>query len=125
MARRAVKEQAEKRATWQGFIDFRLTNDQLAELDDWQPTPVEIWESVDRLLGDKYRVTLSYSAKLKTATCSIMDDDPMRKSGGWALSSADGDGASALKAAIYKHFLVLNGSWETVLDIPASVGRRG
>lgn len=124
MARRKVEDQREKRATWQGFLDFKLDNEQLEEMDGWEPTPAEMWELVDRLMNDGYRLTLSYSVKLKTATCTVMDDDPKRKSGGWGLSSGDADGAHALKAALYKHFLVLEGTWDSLLDAAPSVGRR-
>jgi len=125
MARRKVEDQREKRATFQGFLDFRLTADQLEEMDEWLPTPAQIWELVDKLMNDGYRLTLSYSAKTKTASCTLMDDNPARKSGGWGLSSADGDAAHALKAACYKHFLVLQGTWATLLDTPIVRGQRG
>jgi len=114
-----------KRAAWKGFLDFRLGEGELQELDEWSPTAPEIWESVDTLLRSNFRVTLSYSAATQTSTCTIIDDDPQRASGGWALASSDRDGALALKTAVYKHFLVLEGSWERLLDLPAAGGRRG
>lgn len=125
MARRTVKNERDARAKWQGFLDFRLSESQLDGLDEWQPAVAEIWECVDTLMENRYRVTLSYSDTYHTATCSIIDDDPKRKAGGWALASSDVDAAGALKAAIYKHFTVLEGNWETLLDMPNTTGRRG
>jgi len=124
MARNA-KNNAPKRADWKGFLDYRLTEDELNELQEWQPTPAEIWESVDTLLQGDYRVTLSYSSATKIATCSIIDDSRERASGGWALSSAHVDGAQALKAAVFKHFLKFNGDWTPLLDAGAPTGRIG
>jgi len=125
MARKTNKNMPPARAKWQGFLDYRLTEDQLMELDGWQPTLVEIWEQADMLLTSNYRVTLSYNANTKTATATIIDDEPTRKAGGWALASSDSNGATALKAALYKHFHVLAADWENLLDIPNAGGRRG
>lgn len=125
MARKTGNNLPPKRAKWQGFIDYRLTEDELTELDGWEPTPAELWEYVHTLMQANCRVQLSYNANTKTASCTITDDEPARKSGGWALTSSDGDCLLALKAAVFKHFHVLQGSWDHLLDAPNSTGRRG
>jgi len=125
MARKTGNNLPPKRAKWQGFVDYRLTEDELNELDGWQPAPAEIWENVNTLMNANYRVTLSYNANTKTATATITDDEPTRKAGGWALASSDSDCALALKAAVFKHFHVLGATWEHLLDVPNAGGRRG
>lgn len=125
MAGRKPKESRAVRAKWIGFLDYRLTEDELSGLDDWTPTTAEIWERVDSLIEGSYRLALSYNPQFKVATCTIMDDDPSRRSGGYGLSSSDGDGAMALKAALYKHFEVLHGTWDSLMDAPLTTGRRG
>lgn len=125
MARRKLRETEEKKAAWLGFLDKRLTEQELDELDEWQPSPAEIWESVDKLILDGYRVTLSYNPKFKTATATIIDEKAGRKAGGWSLASSDANGALALKAAVFKHFIVLEGSWDVLLDLPLTPGKRG
>lgn len=125
MANRKVRDSRVQRATWQGFLDYRLSEAQLDGLDEWSPPLADVWEKVDALLLGNYRVTLSYNAQFKTATCTILDDDPTRKTGGYGLASSDSSGDLALKAALYKHFVVLEGSWERLLDQPLTPGRRG
>jgi len=125
MAGRKPKESRAVRAKWIGFLDYRLTEDELSGLDEWTPTTAEIWERVDALIEGGYRLALSYNGQFKVATCTIMDDDSARKGGGYGLSSSDADGAMALKAALYKHFEVLRGSWDSLLDAPLTTGRRG
>ena len=125
MAGRKPKESRAQRAKWIGFLDYRLTEDELSGLDEWMPTTAEIWERVDALIEGGYRLALSYNTQFKVATCTIMDDDGKRKCGGYGLSSSDADGAMALKAALYKHFEVLLGSWDSLLDAPLTTGRRG
>jgi len=126
MAGNASKDKkSSARPSWQGFIDFRLNDEQLAELDEWQPNSLEVFEAVDGILLAGYRLTVSYNPQTKLATCTIIDDDKKRPSGGFGLSTADVNSAAALKAAVYKHSLVLQGDWSSLLDKPSQGGRRG
>lgn len=114
----------DQKAEWKGFVDRRLSDEELAELDGWKPKPSEIWAEVDQLTQDGYRLTLTYNKRTKLSSCTIIDDDPSRKSGGYALSNADTDGACSLKMAIFKHVILLGRSWEALLAAPPRA-RRG
>lgn len=115
---------ASERNEWQGFLECRLTEEQLAELDNQKPKPAEIWAAVDEMILSDYRFTLSYNKNLKLASVTVIDDSKERKTGGYALSSADSDGALALKMAVYKHYVVLDKNWEQLLSVEPKV-RRG
>jgi len=115
----------EAKAEWIGFLDFRLTDDHLAALDAWKPKPQEIWDEVDAMLSTGYRFTLSYNKVNKLASVTVIDDDATRKTGGYALSSGDVDGALALKMAVYKHVHALDRTWEVLLNQPTRRGQRG
>jgi len=121
----ARDKKSDKRATWKGFLDFRLAEDQLIELDEWSPSAVELYEYVDATMLDGYRITLSYNKQTKLATCTLIDDLKDRVSGGYGLSTADSSAALALKAAMYKHCLVLERSWASLVGTPSQGGRRG
>lgn len=123
MAAKGQRKQ-EDRAAWKGFLDFRLSDGQLEELDAWKPKPTEIFTIIDQMLADDFRLTLSYNKRTKLSSCTIIDDSPARKSGGFALSTQDDNGAAALKAAVYKHYTVLQGDWLPLLDT-SSKSRRG
>ena len=112
------------KAEWKGFLDFRLTDEELTELDQWKPKPIELWAEIDVMITAGFRLTLTYNAKTHLASCTIIDDSNTRPSGGFALSSADGDGALALKMAVFKH-LKLDRTWVSLLDKPQPLGRRG
>jgi len=126
MAQRKRKApiQSNERPEWQGFLDLRLDDEQLALLDGWKPKPTEIWDMVDEMVEAGYRFIISYNRVTKLASTTVMDDDIDRKTGGWGLSSSDTDGASALKMAVFKHYHVLNGDWTPLLGQP-SKSRRG
>lgn len=125
MTKRQTRDSRVQRADWKGFLDYRLSETELAQLDEWAPPLGEVWEMVDKLLTDNYRVTLSYNKQFGVASCTILDDDPGRRTGGYGLASSDADGAMALKAALHKHFNVLGGTWDKLLDEPLTKGRRG
>lgn len=120
-----TKERSQNdRAEWQGFLDLRLSEDQLAALDESKPKPSELWAAIDDIISSDYRFILSYNKRTKLASVTLVDDNPDRKTGGYALSSADSDGAGALKMAVYKHVVLLERDWSSLLDQPAKV-RRG
>ena len=113
------------RPSWKGFLDYRLTDEELAELDEWTPSSAEIFGAVDEATTGLYRVTLSYSPRTKLATCTLIDDDKSRKTAGYGLSTSDRDCSLALKAAVFKHVYVLERDWTRLLDKPSEGGRRG
>lgn len=118
-------------ADFSGFVEFRLDDEQIAELDGWNPTAMDVFGYCDRLVQDGFKVSLSYNANNKLATCSLMDgrrklaDGEKNPAAGKMLSTSDTDCSLALKAAIYKHFLVLECSWVSLLDQPSRGGQRG
>lgn len=128
MARRQTKVKdairQEDKAEWVGFLDFRLTDELLGELDEWKPKPADIWAEVDAAIATGYRFTLSYNPRTHLASCTIICDDASKAWGGYALSSSDEDGALALKMAVFKH-TKLGGDWSSLLNQPQQRGRRG
>src|SRR6266567_4740829 len=75
------------KAEWKGFLDYRLDEVELSELDQWKPKPPDLWSEIDEMIGAGYRLTLTYNAKMHLASCTIIDDSNTRPSGGFALSS--------------------------------------
>lgn len=124
--RRKVKDgiSTNEKAEWKDFLDFRLTDELLAELDEWKPKPAEVWAEVDAAIASGYRLTLSYNPRTHLASCTLICDDALKSWGGYALSSSDEDGALALKMAVFKH-IKLNRDWSSLVDQPRPRGRRG
>lgn len=119
----AIKDN--EKAAWKGFAERRLSEDELAQLDEWRPKPSEAWGLADQLIGDGYRLTMTYNKRQKLSCCTIIDDDAGRASGGYALSSFDGDCALALKMALFKHFSLMQGDWTPLLGEKPTSSRRG
>jgi hypothetical protein len=122
---KASERNQDKDASWKAFLDCRLTDDQLVELDEWQPSALEIFEYVDATLLDGYKLSLSYNKQTQLASCTLIDRLKSRVSGGYGLSTSDTNAAAALKAAMFKHCLVLERSWASLVGTPSRGGRRG
>lgn len=103
---------------WQGFVERRLTDEELVELDNWHPEAAEIWETVSALTQEGYDFKLSYSPILHAATATMVDGRPKLRTTGYALSARDANGALALKALLFKHMLILESDWVPLLDSP-------
>lgn len=114
-SKRTATVPSSDRPEWQGFLERRLTEDELQTLDDWKPKPAELFELLHRLMEDGYDVSLSYSKKTSQSTCTLKDVQHGRKTAGYALSSHDENGAAALKMAIFKHFSCLDTKWDGLL----------
>lgn len=119
-----TRDFSNNRPEWKGFLERPLTEAELDALDNWKPKPAELFELVHALLEDGYNLSLSYSAKTKSATCTLKDEHPDRATAGYALSSHDTDGLSALKMAMYKHHSALERNWAPLTGTPPKA-RRG
>lgn len=123
MARSKQQTKQGDRPEWKGFLERRLTEQELGELDEWKPKPTDVFNAIDGMMADDFRLTLSYNKRTRLATCTIIDDSPSRKTRGWALSTADENAAAALKAAVFKHTLCLDNSWDGLLELPPRAQR--
>jgi len=94
----------------------KLSDEELAGCDEWKPNAREIWDKVDALITQGFRLTLSYNTKTKLASVTMIDNREKSSTAGYAVSSADTDGALALKTALYKHLTVLGEDWSSILD---------
>jgi hypothetical protein len=124
MPPRKTQRSQSDRAEWKGFLDRRLDEGELEALDSWKPKPTELFELIDHMMDDDYRLTLSYNKRTKLASCTVIDDQPGRKTAGYAISTSDENAAAALKAAVFKHIHILNSSWDALLEVPPKA-RRG
>lgn len=115
--------QLDERPEWKGFLDYRMTDEQIVQCDNWKPKPAEMWDLLDGVLLADYRLTLSYNKKTKLASVTIVDEGD-RSTAGFALSTSDTDGALALKASMYKHYELLKTDWSALVDTPPRA-RRG
>lgn len=109
---------------WRGFLEYRLTAEELDDLDSWNPDPAEMFERLHAYLVSGYTFTLSWSDRTKQACFSLRDNNPERKSAGYCMTTFDGDCALALKAGVFKQSIILKDDWTPFLAA-GKLARRG
>lgn len=109
---------------WQGFLEYRLTAEELDDLDSWEPDPAEMFEALHKMLLDGYTFTCSWSDRTKQACFSLRDNNRERKTAGYCMTTFDADCALALKAGVFKQRIVLKDDW-TPLLVAGKAARRG
>jgi hypothetical protein len=124
MARKPDPKPAPTERQWKGFLERRLSGEELEALDQWEATDTDLVEGLVGLLESGYELKLSYNPTTKAACCTLIDRDGTRKTAGWALSTFDTNGPAALKASLYKHLVALEGDWLQLLG-QAPTSRRG
>jgi len=125
MAKQQGKPTDANRSEWKGFVELRLSETQLTELDTWKCPPAATFELLSRLVFGGYRWTASYNPQRKLACVVITANSPDIKWNGYGMSSFDTDCYAAAKMAVYKHFYVLNEDWTLLLDQPDVSRGRG
>lgn len=118
------KDSSSAAPEWKGFLEYRLSPDELDDLDSWSPDPAEVFEALHDMLLRGYTFTLSWSAKTGQACFSLRDNNPDRKTAGYCMTTFDADCALALKAGVYKQKVVLQDDWEPLVQA-GKPARRG
>lgn len=119
------KYSREKKATWKGVLTCELTERQLDEMDE-MPTPVtDILISVDRLITDGYKLSVSYSKFHSSAQASLTDENTTRTTGGWTINATGENALDALKILLWKHYKVLGEDWSILLADNKPKTKRG
>lgn len=125
MVRKAEKTVDKSAAPeWRGFLEYRLTAEELEDLDSWSPDPSEVMEVLHSFLVGGYTFTLSWSAKTGQACFSLRDNNPQSKTAGYCMTTFDADCALALKAGVFKQKIILHDNWEPLL-VAGKAARRG
>lgn len=109
---------------WRGFLEYRLSSEELEDLDSWSPDASEVMEALHAFLLDGYTFTLSWSARTGQACFSLRDNNPDRKTAGYCMTTFDADCALALKAGVFKQKVALRDDWTPLLS-PGKAARRG
>jgi len=109
---------------WRGFLEYRLTAEELDDLDSWAPEAAELFERLHWYLTQGYTFTLSWSNRTSQACFSLRDNNPERKTAGYCMTTFDADCALALKAGVFKQSVILKDDWTPFLTA-GKLARRG
>lgn len=120
---RTPKKTEYSRPEWKGFLDYTLNEQELEAADAWKLTPAQMWEGINTLTAEGYRLTLSYSKQLAAYTATLQAGVEQGSASGWALSARDTKAEGALKLLLWKHYVGLDGDWKGITDAPKKATR--
>lgn len=112
-----------ERAEWKGFLEYRLSDAELAAASEWDLSDTDVIEAFINLTAKGYKLTVTYSAKSGASTATLMAGVEQGKASGWALSAKGEDARDAVKLLLYKHYHALEESWDAMLDVKRPVAR--
>lgn len=114
-----TKAVASNRNQWTEFVDIPLGEDDFEQIEKAFPDIETTDEAIAELLGEGYRVSLSYNAGndafIASVTCKNADDP----NNGKTFNAFAGSWVEALQCALYKHYVKARKNWGTNADKPA------
>lgn len=114
-AKRGKASTQYEKQEWRGFVERTLSEDELAQADDYKLKPAELAESMCALAEAGYDIKLSYNTQHKTASATLIDQRPKLPTSGYALSARGTNCVDAYKLLLYKHTVVLAQDWTPLL----------
>lgn len=107
------------------FLNLRLTEEQMVEMDNTKATPAQIMTSLAAVIEGGLAFSLNYNQERETANATFMDKREDSPAQNHALSAFGTDIPDALKILLYKHLNVLGGDWAELIGKPQNTNRRG
>lgn len=100
----------EQAKSWQGFVECRLSADQIESLMEWELNEEDIWTALIAEIMGGHKFTLSFNSQNETFVAALTASVPSPNAG-YTLSSFAPDHNTAVRALAYKHLVVLECDW--------------
>lgn len=107
------------------FLNLRLTEEQISEMDNAKVTPAQLVTSLAAVIEGGLAFSLNWNSERETANATFMDKREDSDCKGYALSAFGRDVPDALKILLFKHLNLLGGDWRELIGKPQSTNRRG
>lgn len=97
---------------FKGFASLSLTMDRKAEFDQWEASWEDVIELTGQLVSNDYRVGFASANDGATVQVSVTCKDKRNSDFGWCMTSRAPDWISALRVAVWKHFVLCDQTWD-------------
>lgn len=103
-----------KPVVWQGFLNCGLNVEEKRELKELAMSGEFEYADLNGLVDDGYKVTLNYSAKMRSYVVTLNDQNGESSFAGWSLSGQGSTLDKAFASLLYKHKYKWRDGWEHV-----------
>ena len=103
-------------AKWGGYIDLRLGDDQKAVFQDWFLAPnCNWWDLLCDALAKGLALSLKWDSENDCYTASLTGAGISNSNERYALTSRSSQANEALALCVYKHDVLMGGTWDSYL----------
>lgn len=100
-----------KSQQWTTFVDIPMTGVTPSDLDDRYGTYDALEADVNELLNAGYRIAFSFNENNSAFICSVTCKASGDENEGCTYTAFAGDWYTALRVAMYKHYVIAQGVW--------------
>ena len=105
------KKSGSKPANSIQWVSVELTLEQGAEMRKTFPDADAIFDGALKLVEGGYKVTLRYDDYNKCHAAYVFAESEEHANGGMCLTSRGGSPLTALRGAVYRHFILFDEAW--------------
>lgn len=102
---------------WTNFVEISLAGHDMEKIEQEFGTTDALFDALTTMLGEGYRVSLSYNPQNDAIIASVTCKDDESVNAGCTYTSFAVDWVTALKIAAYKHFVVTEQNWIGVAGV--------
>ena len=98
---------------FKGYIQHTLTKEEKDNYDLWLIVDDDIWNDLQVLVDNGYKVGIGYDGYNQTFQCSLTCNNSKDDNFGWVLVARAPDVYNCVRLVLYKHLVLLMGDWST------------
>jgi len=93
------------------FVRHTMTRDEKAAFREWELSAEELVSMIDRLVDGDYKLSIALDEYNKCCSATLACRGLQNEDHGLILSGRASSAFDALKVVLYKHHILLSGSW--------------
>lgn len=97
---------------FKGYVPVYLSDEQKAAIRKNMPKPEQLFDKLNRLAEDDYRITIGWDEYNQCISSSMYDMNPKRPSAGYILAGRHVDFMVAVAAMVYLHEVIHVDGWD-------------
>lgn len=98
------------------FINYDLNDAQKAECKSWPMSEADVFKAVEEMITDGYKFTIKWDSYSRSFSCFVQAAEDGAVNSGKILTGRGSGAYKAVKQALYKHHVCLEGDWTAYVE---------
>ena len=104
---------------FKGYVQHNLKREEKDAYDAWEVSEEWLWEHVEVMVDNLYKISVSYDKYNSTYQCSATANGVVDGNSGWVLVARAPDCYNAMRLLLFKHFILMESDWSAFQERPA------